>query len=208
MRLELVWRILLYKSFEKVFIWGWIWFEAFCFTNPLRKVSFEAEAGLKHLALQILWERLHLRLDLVWSFFFYKSLNKTSLEAGAGLKHFSVQILKERLHLRLELVWSILLYKSFEKIFIWGWIWFEACCFTNPLRISCMGRRSQILIFARKWSIWRHLGRPGLEMPKFSKTVGCQKPYKILCKMLRQTRFQASGRPGTVFEVSGGSFIA
>ena len=106
----------------------------------------------------------------------------------------------------LELVWSILLYKSFEKVFIWGWIWFEACCFTNPLRISRIGRRSQMLIFSRKWSIWRHLGRPGLEMPKFSKTVGCQKPYKIRCKMLRQTRFQASGRPGTLFEVSGSEF--
>ena len=52
------------------------------------------------------------------------------------------------------------------------------------------------------------LGRPGPEGPNFSKTAGCQKPYKILCKMLRQTRFQASGRPGTVFEVSGGSFIS
>ena len=44
-------------------------------------------------------------------------------------------------------------------------------------------------------------------MPTFSKTAGCQMPYKILCKMLRQTRFQASGRPVTVFEVSGESFI-
>ena len=77
LRLDMVWSILLYKSFEKVFIWGWIWFESFCFTNPLRKASLEAEAGLKHLALQILWERLHLRLDLVWSFFLYKSLKKS-----------------------------------------------------------------------------------------------------------------------------------
>ena len=72
----MVWSILLYKSFEKIFIWGWIWFESFCFTNPLRKASLEAEAGLKHLALQILWERLHLRPDLVWSIFLYKSLKK------------------------------------------------------------------------------------------------------------------------------------
>ena len=54
LRLDLIWSILLYKSFEKVFIWGWIWFEAFCFTNPLGKASFDAETGLKHLALQIL----------------------------------------------------------------------------------------------------------------------------------------------------------
>ena len=77
LRPELGWSILLNNSLKKVFIWGWIWFEAFCFTNPLRKASFEAEAGLKHLALQILWERLHLSLDLVWSFFLYKSLKKS-----------------------------------------------------------------------------------------------------------------------------------
>ena len=52
-------------------------------------------------------------------------------------------------------------------------------------------------------AIWRHLERPGPESPNFSKTAGCQKPYKILYKMLRQTRFQASGSPGTVFEVPG-----
>ena len=33
---------------------GWSWFEASPFTHPLRKSSFEAGAGLKHLASQIL----------------------------------------------------------------------------------------------------------------------------------------------------------
>ena len=132
MRLDLVWSSFLYNSFEKRFIWGWSWFGAFPFTNPYGKASFEAEADLKHLALQILEEILHLKLDLVW--------------------FFRLQILKETLHLRMELVWSIFLYKlgrkaSFEawadlkhlalqillKIFIWGWIWFESSCFTDPL---------------------------------------------------------------------------
>ena len=44
---------------------------------------------------------------------------------------------------------------------------------------------------------------PGPEKPNSSKAAGCQIPYKILCKMLPQTRFQTSGSPGTVFEVSG-----
>ena len=74
--LELIRSILLYKSFKKIFIWGWIWFEASCFTHPLRKSSFEAGFGLKHIALHILQEKLHLRLDLVWSFFLYKSFKK------------------------------------------------------------------------------------------------------------------------------------
>ena len=54
LRLELVWSIFFYKSLKKSFIWGWSWFEAPCFTNPLRKSSFEAGSGLKHFALQIL----------------------------------------------------------------------------------------------------------------------------------------------------------
>ena len=54
-----------------------------------------------------------------------------------------------------------------------------------------------------KWAIWSHLERPRPERPNFSKTAGCKKPYKILCKIAPQTRFQASGSPGTVFEVLG-----
>ena len=38
---------------------------ASCFTDPLRKASFKAEAGLKLFPLQILKETLHLRLELV-----------------------------------------------------------------------------------------------------------------------------------------------
>ena len=49
----------------------------------------------------------------------------------------------------------------------------------------------------------RPSGRPGPERPNFSKTAGCKKPYKILCKIAPQTRFRASGSPGTVFEVPG-----
>ena len=146
--LELVWSIFLYMPCEKSFIWSWSWFEAFCFTNPLRKssfetgsvwsiliarsfkkASFEAEAGLKHLALQILQERLHLRLDLVWSFF-------------------PLQILEETLHLRRELVWSILLNNSLKNVFIWGWIWFEASCFTDPLREASFEAEAGLKHFA------------------------------------------------------------
>ena len=140
--MELVWSILLYKSFKKVFIWGWIWFEASCFTDPSRKASFEAGSGLKLFPLQILKETLHLRPELGWSILLNNSLKKVfiwgwiwfeasystdtlrkaSFEAVSGLKLLPLQILKEALHLRLELVWSILLYKSFKKVFIWGWI--------------------------------------------------------------------------------------
>ena len=109
LRLDLVWSILLYKSFKKGFIWSWSWFEASCFTDPLRKVSFEAESGLKL---------------------------------------FPLQILKERLHLRRELVWSIFLHKSLKKGFIWGWSWFEASCFTNPLRKSSFEAGSGLKHFA------------------------------------------------------------
>ena len=97
LRLNMVWIILLYKSFKKGFTWSWSWFEASCFTDPLRKASFEAGSGLELLPLQILGEKLHLRLELVWSHFLYKSL---------------------------------------KKGFIWCWSWFEASCFTNPLRKS------------------------------------------------------------------------
>ena len=143
-------------ALKKRFIWGWSWFEASCFPDPLRKASFEAGSGLKLFPLQILKETLHLRLELVWSIFLYKSLKKSfiwgwswfeascftnpwrksSFETGSGLNFFRLQILKETLHLRLELVWSIFLYKSLKKSFIWGWSWFEASCFTNPLRKS------------------------------------------------------------------------
>ena len=37
----------------------------------------------------------------------------------------------------------------------------------------------------------------------FRKRPGAKKPYKILCKIWPQTRFQASASPGTVFEVPG-----
>ena len=58
--------------------------------------------------------------------------------------------------------------------------------------------------FLKKMKDLRPSGRPGPERPNFSKTAGCKKPYKILCKIAPQTRFQASGSPGTVFEVPGG----
>ena len=70
---DLVRIFFLYKSLKKRFIWGWSWFEAFSFTNSQRKASFEAWADLKHLALQILQENLHLRLDLVWIILLYRS---------------------------------------------------------------------------------------------------------------------------------------
>ena len=57
--------------------------------------------------------------------------------------------------------------------------------------------------FLKKMSDLRLSGRPGPERPNFSKTAGCQKPYKIVCKIWPQIRFQASGSPGTVFEVPG-----
>ena len=57
--------------------------------------------------------------------------------------------------------------------------------------------------FLKKMNDLRPSGRPGPERPNFSKTAGCQKPYKIVCKMWPQMRFQASGSPGTVFEVPG-----
>ena len=76
LRLKLVWNIFFYKSLKKSFVWGWSWFEASCFTDPLRKSSFEAGSGLKHISSQILQERLHLRLKLVWSILLYKSFKK------------------------------------------------------------------------------------------------------------------------------------
>ena len=44
--LDLVWSFFLYKSLQKSFIWGWSWFEAPCFTDPLRKSSFEAGSAM------------------------------------------------------------------------------------------------------------------------------------------------------------------
>ena len=129
LRLELVWSIFLYKLakksfiwglswFEtscftnplKIFIWGWIWFESSCFTDPLdpwENDSFVTGAGLDHFPSQILQERLHLKLKLVWSTLLHRSfkkgfiegwswfeascltdpLRKASFEAGPGLKH-------------------------------------------------------------------------------------------------------------------------
>jgi len=46
-------------------------------------------------------------------------------------------------------------------------------------------------------NIW---GVPGQKKPKFLKMALYQKPYKILYKMLLQTRFHDSGRLGTVFD--------
>ena len=67
------------------------------------------------------------------------------------------------------------------------------------------GRISKFSIgFLKKMNDLRPSGRPGPERPNFSKTAGCKKPYKILCKRAPQTRFRASGSPGTVFEVPGG----
>ena len=59
------------------------------------------------------------------------------------------------------------------------------------------------ICFLKKMSDLRLSGRPGPERPNFSRTARCQKPYKIVCKMWPQMRFQASGSPGTVFEVPG-----
>ena len=112
-RLELVWGTFLYKSFQKDLIGGWSWLEASSFTNPLRKAWLEAGASLRHFPLQILWERLRWRLELVRGIFLYKSFKKSSfgcwslfealsftnplrkawLEAGAGLKHLPLQII-------------------------------------------------------------------------------------------------------------------
>ena len=152
--LELVWSILLHRSFKKVFLWCWIWFEASCPTDPLRKASFEAGFGLKLFPLQILEENIHFRLELVWSILLHKSfkkgfiwgwiwfeascctdhLRKASFEAEAGLKHLVLQIHQESLHLRLELVWNIFLNKFFKKGFIRDWSLFEAYSYTSPLR--------------------------------------------------------------------------
>ena len=60
------------------------------------------------------------------------------------------------------------------------------------------------ICFLKKMNDLKPSGRPGPERPNFSKTAGCKKPYKILCKRAPQTRFRASGSPGTVFEVPGG----
>ena len=57
--------------------------------------------------------------------------------------------------------------------------------------------------FLKKMNDLRPSGRPGPKKPNFLKTAGCQKPFKIVCKIWPQTRFQASGSPGTVFEVPG-----
>ena len=48
------------------------------FTNPLRKARLESGAGLRQFPLQILWEKLAWRLDLVWATFLYKSFEKSS----------------------------------------------------------------------------------------------------------------------------------
>ena len=58
------------------FIWSWSWFGTSCFTNPLRKASFDVGSGLKLFPLQILTERLHLRLELVWSALLHRSFKK------------------------------------------------------------------------------------------------------------------------------------
>ena len=58
--------------------------------------------------------------------------------------------------------------------------------------------------FLKKMNDLRPSGRPGPERPNFSKTAGCKKPHKILCKRAPQTRFRASGSAGTDFEVPGG----
>ena len=112
-RLELVWGTFLYKSFQKDLIGGWSWLEASSFTNPLRKAWLEAGASLRRFPLQILWERLCWRLELVRGISLYNSFKKSSfgcwswfealsftnpfrraqLEAGAGLMHFPFQIL-------------------------------------------------------------------------------------------------------------------
>ena len=130
--LWLVRSIFLYISFEKGLFGDWGWFGPFSSTNPLRKARSEAGAGLKHFPLQILWEKLIWRLDLVWSTFPFKKsslggwswfetfsftnhMRKAHLEARPGLKHLPLLILYENLVWRQKLVWSTFLYKSFKK---------------------------------------------------------------------------------------------
>ena len=54
-----------------------------------------------------------------------------------------------------------------------------------------------------KMSDLRPSGETWAGEAKFLETAGCQKRYKIVCKIWPQIRFQASGSPGTVFEVPG-----
>ena len=72
-------------------------------------------------------------------------------------------------------------------------VWSESYVFASPAALP----------MSAKWTIWGHLGRPGPGRPNFSKSAGCQKPHKIASKIWPQIRFQASGSPGTVFEVPG-----
>ena len=65
------------------------------FTNPLGKTHLEAGAGLEHLPLVVLEERLVWRLGLVPSIFLYTSLKTVHLEGGAGLKRFLLETLQE-----------------------------------------------------------------------------------------------------------------
>ena len=103
--------------------------------NPLRKASLDTGAGLKHLPSHALWEKLHLKLELVWSILFYKSFKKAFIWDWIWFEASCLSDPLTRLHLRLKLVWSILLYRSFKKGFIWSWIWFdESFSFTNPWR--------------------------------------------------------------------------
>ena len=100
--------------------------------SPLRKASLDAGAGLKHLPSHALWEKLHLKLELVWSILFYNSFKKAFIWDWIWFEASCLSDPLRRLQLRLKLVWSILLYRSFKKGCIWGWIWFEAFSFTDP----------------------------------------------------------------------------
>ena len=109
---------------------------ALCWSDvdPSRKASLEAGAGLKHLPLHALWEKLHLKLELVWSILFYKSLKKAFIWDWIWFEASCLSDPLRRLHLRLKLVWSILLYRSLKKGFIWGWSWFGTFSFADTLR--------------------------------------------------------------------------
>ena len=118
-----------HASFQEHVITGW-WLSGACsFTNSQRKSCVETVAGLRQFPLQVLWEKLVWRLELVWGMCLCKSFKKSSdLEA--------------------ELVWIIFIHKSFKKGSVGNWSWVEAFSFTNPLE------EAQLPLL---WGFQRHL---------------------------------------------------
>ena len=68
-----------HASFQEHVITGWCLSGACSFTNSQRKSCVETVAGFRQSPLQVLWERLVWRLELVWCTFLYKSLRKARL---------------------------------------------------------------------------------------------------------------------------------